>query len=186
MDLTKPPSQNQTTTKQKETQTMIAQLTRKNVLFRYFVPAVILMTFAGIFITRTVFAQATGGAVRLRGPDSALFLNHSNFLSRIDSVATVSENGRRLVLTGPVECTEGEKANIQVTVTQRSTGAVAKGRAIVTCTGNVDQWELRALAVGRESFEEGAATAVAFARTVNRGNTTDAHQWLVDITLMKQ
>jgi hypothetical protein len=36
---------------------------------------------------------------------------------------------------------------------------------------------------GHETFTAGPATAVAFARTTSQGDTTDAHQWLVDVTL---
>jgi hypothetical protein len=71
-----------------------------------------------------------------------------------------------------------------VTVTQRSTGALAEGRTLITCTGNTQQWEAHASTQGRETFEEGPAIAVAVAHTSERGVTTDANQWLVDITLV--
>ncbi len=73
-----------------------------------------------------------------------------------------------------------------MTVTQRSTGAVAEGRGFVTCTGDTLQWEVRATTQGKETFEEGPATAVAFASTSERGDTDDAHQWLVNITLVRE
>jgi hypothetical protein len=71
-----------------------------------------------------------------------------------------------------------------VTVTQRATGAVAEGHTRLTCTGNTQQWEVHASTRGQEIFEEGPATAVALARTSDREDITDAHQWLVDITLV--
>ena len=37
-----------------------------------------------------------------------------------------------------------------------------------------------------ESFVAGLATAVAVARTTANGKVTDAHQWLVNITLVKE
>lgn len=55
-------------------------------------------------------------------------------------MAYVTDRGRHLIVTGPIECTEGERAYLRLTVTQR-------------------------------------------ARTVDGGRTTDAHQWLVDVTL---
>lgn len=70
------------------------------------------------------------------------------------------------------------------TVTQRSTGAVAEGHTRITCTGDIQQWEVHASTQGQETFEEEPATAVALGRTTDRGETTDAHQWLVDITLV--
>lgn len=88
-------------------------------------------------------------------------------------------------MTGPIECTENERAYVRVTVTQRPTGAVAEGRTLITCTGGTQQWEVHAAIQGKESFQEGPATAVGLARTTDRGETTDAHQWLVPITLVR-
>jgi hypothetical protein len=102
----------------------------------------------------------------------------------IDPVATVSANGRRIVLTGPIECAAGERAHLRVTVTQRETGAVAEGQARITCTGVSQQWTVRAPTRGAASFDEGPATAVALARTTDRGDITDAHQWLVAVALV--
>ena len=73
-----------------------------------------------------------------------------------------------------------------MTVTQRTTGAVAEGRTRFTCTGNTQQWEVHASTRANETFQEGPATAVAIARTSDRGDITDAHQWLVDITLVEE
>lgn len=70
-----------------------------------------------------------------------------------------------------------------MTVTQRSTGAVAEGRTLATCTGDTQQWEAQASTLGPASFEAGPATATALGRTVDHGTTTDAHQWWVDLTL---
>jgi hypothetical protein len=71
-------------------------------------------------------------------------------------------------------------------VTQRETGAVAEGRTRITCTGDTQQWEVHASIRGKESFQEGPATAVAVARTTDRGDTDDAQQWLVNITLVTE
>ena len=105
-------------------------------------------------------------------------------LNTINPVAIVTDNGRHLVVTGPIACTSGEKVYLRVTVTQRSTGAVAEGRTRLTCTGDTQQWEVHASTQGKDTFEAGPATAVALGRTSNRGDITDAHQWLVDITLV--
>jgi len=102
----------------------------------------------------------------------------------IDPVAVVADNGRDVIVTGPIACTAGERAYLRVTVTQRSTGAVAEGRTLLTCTETTQRWEAHASTRGRETFAEGPATATALARTTERGETTDAHQWLVDITLV--
>jgi len=104
----------------------------------------------------------------------------------IDTVAVATENGRHVVVTGPLECTPGERAYLSVTVTQRTTGALAEGRGFVICTGEIQQWGVDAAVQGSENFEVGPATAVAVARSVARGVTTDAHQWLVPITLIAE
>ena len=103
----------------------------------------------------------------------------------IDPTATIAANGRQLAVTGPISVTAGETAFIRVVVTQRSTGAVAEGIALLTGTGEIAQWKVRAVTLTRESFDEGPATAVALARTTLRGQATDAHQWLVDVTLIR-
>ena len=104
----------------------------------------------------------------------------------IDPVGDVRDHGRRIVVTGPISCDEGQRSDLRVTVTQRSTGAVAEGRTVITCTGAVQQWEVHASVHGRESLEEGPAIAVALASTSTHGDTDDAHQWLVGITLVKE
>ena len=102
----------------------------------------------------------------------------------IDPVTLVTDNCRHLVVTGPIACTASERAYVRVTVTQRATGAVAEGQTRLTCTGDTQHWEVHAATQGQETFEEGPATAVALGRTTTRGDTTDAHQWLVEITLV--
>jgi hypothetical protein len=119
-------------------------------------------------------------------------------LNTIDPRAVVTDNGRHLVVTGPIACTAGERSFIHVTVSQRTTGAVAEGSTAFECSGSTESWEVHATAQGKASFEPGAATAVALARTVtrdeqqvrgpgprgSRGDVTDAHQWLVNIELV--
>jgi hypothetical protein len=141
---------------------MFGQATKKRM--KYLAPAAMVMTLVGVFAVPRAFARITANT--------------------IDPVASVTDHGRHLIVTGPIECTEGERAYLRVTVTQRATGAVAEGRTLVTCTGNAQQWEVHASVQGEETFQEGPATATASARTTDRGKTTDAHQWLVDITLV--
>ncbi len=104
----------------------------------------------------------------------------------IDAVAIVTENGRHIRVTGPILCSEGEPAYLRVTVTQRSTGAVAEGSTLIACTAAIQQWAVHASTQGRAAFQEGPAVAVALARTTDRGDTDDAHQWLVNIVLVRE
>ena len=102
----------------------------------------------------------------------------------IDPQAVVGANGRHLVVTGPIRGdTPGERIYLRVTITQRSTGAVAEGVLVFILTGTPQHWQVDATTQGKETFEAGPATAVAIARTATGGNSTDAHQWLVNITL---
>lgn len=71
-----------------------------------------------------------------------------------------------------------------MTVTQRTTGAVAEGYARLRGTTEGQQWLVEAAVLGRADFEEGPATAVALATSSRRGFTDDAHQWLVAIDLV--
>jgi hypothetical protein len=105
----------------------------------------------------------------------------------INPTAILSNQGREVILTGPLTCTESQKTFMRVTVTQRSTGAVAEGELVFDCSTAQQQWQVHANVLGRETFQPGTARAVAMARTTtNRGETDDANQWLVDVTLLNQ
>ncbi len=141
---------------------MFAEPTKNYV--KCFVLVVMVMAFGSVCIAPTAFARLS--------------------LNSIDSDAIVTDNGRHIIATGPIGCTEGQTAYVRVTVTQRSTGAVAKGLTRITSTGDTQQGEVHASTRGKKTIEEGPATAVALARTSDRGDIDDAHQWLVNITLV--
>ena len=107
-------------------------------------------------------------------------------LNTIDPVAVATEGGHHVVVTGPLTCTEGERAYLSLTLTQRTTGALAEGNALITCTGVEQQWSVDAAVHGKAGVTPGPAVAVAVATTVLRGTTTDAHQWLVDVTIVPE
>ena len=134
---------------------------------QWLVPAAIVLTLAGVFVARTAFARIS--------------------FNTIDPVGIVADNGRHVTLTGPLAITAGERAQMRVTVTQRTTGAVAEGSAILTGTATTNRWEIEAAVQGNETFEAGPATATAIAVTsAAGGQATDAHQWLVNITLVQE
>jgi hypothetical protein len=107
-------------------------------------------------------------------------------LNTIDLVAHLTEGGRELTVTGPIACTAGERLTLRVTVTQRSTGAVAEGHTRFMCTGALQQWEVRIVRHKKAAFAAGTATAVARANSTAQGEPTDAHQWLVECTLVDE
>ena len=88
-----------------------------------------------------------------------------------------------MVVTGPIQCSQREWADLRVTVTQRSTGAVAEGHARLEGGTAIQQWVVEATVQGSAGFDEGPATVVALATTTLRGQVNDAHQWLVNVTL---
>ena len=129
--------------------------------------AAILLALASLLVTRTAFARVT--------------------YNTINAQTIVSNNGRHLIVTGPLRTDIVQPVFLHVTVTQRTTGAIAEGLATITGTGDLQQWEVHAFARGRETFTEGPATAVAFARTsTGHGEFDDSHQWLVNITLARE
>ena len=139
--------------------------TRKH-LKTWLVSTTVLVILAGVFVARTAFARVT--------------------VNTIDPVGIVAEKGRQVTVTGPIAVTAGERTELRVTVTQRSTGAVAEGVIFFTGSGQTNQWEITALAEGRAAFETGPATVVAQARSSVNGQATDAHQWLVNVTLLRE
>jgi hypothetical protein len=134
---------------------------------RWLVPAALGLTLAGVFVARTAFAKVIANT--------------------IDPVAGLSEHGRHLSLTGPLQVLPaGERVVLRVTVTQRTTGAVAEGETQFRATDDLQQWAVRAQTMGRQAFTPSPARATALALTVAPGGeVTDAHQWLVDITLVE-
>ena len=132
----------------------------------WLVSTTVLVILAGVFVARTAFAKIG--------------------VNTIDPVGIVAEKGRQITVTGPIAVTAGERTELRVTVTQRSTGAVAEGVIFFTGSGQTNQWEITALAEGRATFEAGPATVVGLARSSNNGQATDAHQWLVNVTLLSE
>ncbi len=94
----------------------------------------------------------------------------------IDLIVTLSSNNRQVLVTGPIACAQGEKLSLSVILTQRTTGAIAKGNLHTSCTGDVQKWEINAHTQGAATFEEGPAVASALATTRDNGEITDAHQ----------
>ena len=65
-------------------------------------------------------------------------------------------------------------------------GCLWAGFTVLSKRWHFDPWEVTAAVQTPESFVAGPATAVALARTTANGKATDAHQWLVNITLVSE
>ena len=108
-------------------------------------------------------------------------------INTINPVATLTDDGRHVVLTGPIRCDGDQPADLRLTVTQRATGAMAEGTGRIECTTGVKQWEVRAATQGKARFAEGDAVAVGLAITgTGRGDADDAHQWLVQVIVVEE
>jgi hypothetical protein len=105
----------------------------------------------------------------------------------VNPLSALSGNGKELRVTGPISCTMTQPVLLRVTVTQRATGAAAEGYARLVCTTTTQQWQVIAHASGNTPFEPGSATVVVVARSaVAHGQFDDAHQWLVNVTLVPE
>src|SRR5262245_36331980 len=119
--------------------TMFAQPLRKHL--PCLVSAIPVLSLVGVCITPLTFAAITSAT--------------------INPLAIVTDNGRHLIMSGPMVCTGNETVELRVQVTQRATGAVAEGRISLTCTGAPQHWDVDAATQGNETFRQGSATAVA-------------------------
>lgn len=139
--------------------------------------------FAGCFNTDNIF-QCT------RNCDNRFTecLNDCSGLAggNVNSTATVSDNGRHLVVTGPITCTEGLRIqSLAVTVTQRGIGAVAHGHTHGRCTGEEQQFSVNAKVRGSAEFLVPGVAEVCAAPQIGIGKLhTDSIQWCNEEVLL--
>jgi hypothetical protein len=107
-------------------------------------------------------------------------------LNTIDREATLDDAGRVVEAAGPIRCSEHERATIRVTISQRTTGAVAEGRWRGRCVQTTTTWTVRGFAPqGSAMFQPGTAKACALGITRRDGSVTDAKQWCRTIRLVE-
>lgn len=108
-------------------------------------------------------------------------------VNTIDQVASLDGAGRVAQVTGPIGCTQAERATIRVTLSQRTTGAVAEGRWQGVCRRSTRRWTARRVVVqGSARFRTGRAQACALGVTRRRGRVTDARQWCQEVRLVRR
>jgi pimeloyl-ACP methyl ester carboxylesterase len=95
----------------------------------------------------------------------------------IDERAIYERHGRVLRVSGPIDCTRGERISIRITVTQSATGARARNRWRSRCTGEVQHWQVRARARRGTRFENGSGRVCAVAKTRTGTRVTDRRRW---------
>ena len=97
--------------------------------------------------------------------------------SGFDATARLLAGGRGVRVSGPVTCTKGRRVRIDVTLTQRASGAVARGTWTARCTGVSRRWTIKRASALTGRFVTGQATACAAAATATSKRATDAVQW---------
>ena len=103
-----------------------------------------------------------------------------------DRTGKVSSGGRVVSVGGPFRCTSGGRARIHVTVTQRKTGALARGSWSGGCAGSEQDWQARKVrARGAADFRPGQSEACAAAVARNVRRATDATQWCGAVLLRR-
>ena len=130
------------------------------------VPALLLAAVAGVLVTPQVFARMS--------------------FNTIDTVATIADHGNHIIVTGPIQCDQVQWVDMRVTITQRTTGAVAEGKIHFLGTPGLQEWTVDAAVKGKIDFEEGPATVVALGVSKVQGQADDAHQWLVEVLLVDE
>lgn len=101
--------------------------------------------------------------------------------------ATVKQEGRLLMVSGPFKCQEGALATVEVRVTESSTGALGGGATRVKCVADEIQFTLPVRVVSGQKFGQvGMATACGTARIQNRGKRLDSFQWCRDVVLLPE
>ena len=169
---------------------MFPQLTKSQM--KGLVSATMVLTLVGALMAPMAFARAKATTKTLDRSASASDhgLNPMRFrtvsTNGIVPFATIKDRGRQLIVTVAILCDGGERSSLRLTVSQRSTGAVAEGQIFPVCSGGEQQLQFVVTAQGGETFEEGPAVAVVLGRTTTGGKATDAHQWMEPITLERE
>lgn len=137
---------------------------------------------------RTLLRVGIPGTIALVGsPPVAASLDGkgNDILTGIDDGATMVPSGRTVTVSGHITCDDNqENVEVSVEISQASTGAEAEGRFHARCTGDTQDWTVRATTRDGSAFEEtseanedSTAEVHAFARTRKNGAQTDAHDW---------
>jgi hypothetical protein len=130
---------------------------------------------AGLLVVVGLFLTGASGPAEARFP--------INNFTNVDDAATVTPSGQNVAVSGWVKCTEGEIAEVRVTVSQESTGTAAAGQTRVRCLGEetVQRWTVH-VATRPGAFDASRPVRVdAWAVPRSQGERTDEpHTWTND------
>lgn len=103
-------------------------------------------------------------------------------ISNVDDTASVTPSGANVAVSGWIQCTDGEIAEVRITVSQADT--VATGKTHVRCVGLDERqsWTIHVSPHGPATFTTGDTVQVdAWAVPRARGHPTDTpHTWTND------
>lgn len=102
-----------------------------------------------------------------------------------DTPQPVLADGRDVIASGHGGCTADQQVTVAVTITQSTSGAVATGEWINSCSGELQTWSLRVTAHTTSSFATAAAEACGLATTREGVYVTDTFDWCKDIDLIR-
>jgi pimeloyl-ACP methyl ester carboxylesterase len=80
-------------------------------------------------------------------------------------------------VTGPIDCTRGERVAVRVAIRQPATAARARGRLKSRCTGKVQHWAVTAHVRRGTRFGNGRGRVCAVANTRSGSRVTDTRKW---------
>jgi hypothetical protein len=99
--------------------------------------------------------------------------------SDFNPTAFLGPHGRHVQIGGHVICAEGALGDLNVTITQHGTGAVAEGTTKIACTGEESDWQVQAATVSSTDLVAGPATACGLL-VISHG-APDARQWCREV-----
>jgi hypothetical protein len=107
-------------------------------------------------------------------PDSAFF-----------DTATISGDGRLVNVGGPLVCPESATADLDVTLTQKGTGAVATGHVRAQCPPSETTFAVAVQTTGSTSFLPLSKVQACGTAWIHGANLSlDSFQWCREITLV--
>lgn len=102
-----------------------------------------------------------------------------------DTPLPVLAGGRDVIASGHGGCTADQQVTVAVTLTQSTSGAVATGEWMNSCSGELQTWSLRVTAHTTSSFATAAAEACGLATAREGAYVTDTFDWCKDVDLIR-
>jgi hypothetical protein len=120
--------------------------------------------------------------------DGGASIQSTNLISipyGFDTPLPVLNEGRDVIASGHGACTDDQQVTVAVTVTQSSTGAVAIGEIVQTCTGELQTWSAWTTIDTSTLFVSDPGEACGLATTQENGYVTDTYDWCKPVDLIR-